>query len=139
MKRVIGLFLVAAASLLGTTARAQDLRVKATIPFDFVVSGRVYSAGEYTIRTISETSPALSIRSEEGNGVKVVLSNPCNSSDAAQQTKLVFSRVGDSYFLHQIWTEGSAYGRAFAKSKAEVEMAANHDTETVVVAANITR
>jgi hypothetical protein len=81
----------------------------------------------------------LSIRSEEGNGVKIVLSNPCTSSDAAQQTKLVFSRVGDSYFLHQIWTEGSAYGRAFPKSKAEVEMAANHDTETVVVAANITR
>jgi hypothetical protein len=140
MKKIIGLLLVAAASLLGTAARAQDFGVRATVPFDFVVHGKVYPAGQYTILPALEGTRALSIRSEDGNGTKIVMSDLCASTEPARQTKLVFSRAGDSYFLHEIWIEGRDYGRSFPKTKAEIEMASNQvKAETVVVAARITR
>jgi hypothetical protein len=122
------------------TARAQDFGVRATVPFDFVVKGKVYPAGQYTILPALEGTRVLSIRSEDGNGTKMVMSDLCTSSEPVRQTKLVFDRAGDSYFLHAIWIEGRDYGRSFPKTKAEIEMASNQvKTETVIVAARITR
>jgi hypothetical protein len=46
--------------------------------------------------------------------------------------------LGDSYFLYQIWTEGSSSGREFPMSKTQVQLAKNDSKpELVVVAANI--
>ena len=53
-------------------------------------------------------------------------------------TVLVFQRLGDNYFLSQVWTEGSSSGREFPKSKREVQLAKNNSKpELVIVAANI--
>jgi hypothetical protein len=50
----------------------------------------------------------------------------------------VFQRLGDSYFLYQVWTEGNTTGREFRMSKTQVQLAKNNSKpELVIVAANI--
>jgi hypothetical protein len=53
---------------------------------------------------------------------------------------LIFRRVGDQYFLAEIWVEGNSLGRALPKSPVETQMAMNHkDGESVILAALTTR
>ena len=68
----------------------------------------------------------------------ISLSSACEKLRPATQTTLVFQRVGNSYFLYQIWTEGNSAGREFPKSKREVQLAKNNSKpELAMVAANI--
>jgi hypothetical protein len=68
----------------------------------------------------------------------IALSNACSNGRPATGTKLVFQRLGDNYFLYQIWTEGSSLGREFPMSKTEVQLAKNYSKpKLVIVAANI--
>jgi len=50
---------------------------------------------------------------------------------------LVFHRVGDEYFLYQIWTAGSTQGRELPQPKRETELARNGKTDDVIIAANL--
>ncbi len=47
------LALAATLALLGSTAYAQSINVRAQVPFNFVVGDKVYPAGEYTIQTLA--------------------------------------------------------------------------------------
>ena len=61
-----------------------------------------------------------------------------NKGQRADGTTLVFQRMGDSYFLYQVWTAGNSLGREFPMSKKEVQLAKNYSKpELVIVAANI--
>ena len=133
MKKYFSLVLVAAALLFASTAGAQELKVKADIPFVFVVGNTVYSAGTYTISPALYSTSALLI--EGPNARNIVLPSPCSSTLPAQATVLVFDRMGATYFLNRVWVEGRTDGREFPKSKTELQMAKNHtpsDNVTVV-------
>jgi len=136
MKTYFSLVLVAAALLFASTAQAQAIHVKADIPFDFVVGNTVYPAGTYTIVPATEASNALLL--DGGDARAMVMSNHCSLSLPSKSTKLVFDRMGSSYFLSQIWVEGRSDGREFPKSKAELQMAKNHTpSESVTVVAQL--
>jgi len=133
MKKYFGLVFVAAALLFASTAQAQELRVKADIPFDFVVGNTVYSAGTYTIAPALHSTNAMLLEGPDARNI--VMPNRCSSTLPAKGTVLVFDRMGDTYFLNQIWVEGRTDGREFPKSKAELQLAKNHtpsDNVTVV-------
>ncbi len=63
----------------------------------------------------------------------IVLSQRCASIDAAKQSKLVFHRYGDRYFLAQLWVAGSDSGRELAQSPREMEVARNYTVQDVVL------
>jgi hypothetical protein len=68
----------------------------------------------------------------------MTLSHTCSSAQPAPGTKLVFQRLGNNYFLYQIWTDGNSTGREFRMSKTQVQLAKNDSKpELVIVAANI--
>jgi hypothetical protein len=137
MKKYFSFALLAAALLFASTAQAQALHVKAAIPFDFVVGNTVYSAGTYTIGPATQSSNALLL--DAGDTRAIVLPNHCSLTLPSESTKLVFDRMGDTYFLKQIWVEGRTDGREFPKSKSEVQMAKNHTpSESVTVVAQLT-
>jgi hypothetical protein len=124
--------------LLATAAHAQTTNVKASIPFNFVVGDHAYSAGEYTVKSLSQGSAAIRIDNADESEKRMTLSIACQKGQPAAQTTLVFRRLGDNYFLYQIWTEGNSLGREFPMSKAEVKIAKNYSKpELVIVAANI--
>lgn len=125
---------------LATTAHAQHESVKATVPFDFVVGDRAYPAGEYTVKTLGESDITLRIdKTQEADG-GVINSNSCRQLQASNQTKLVFRRVGENYFLYQVWTAGDSQGREFPISRRELQISQNREKpEMVIVAARISR
>jgi hypothetical protein len=138
MKNLRSILLALTVLLLATAAQAQTTNVKASIPFDFVVGDHAYPAGEYTVKSISQSSAAIRIDNADESKQGITLSNACQKGQPATQTTLVFQRLGNNYFLYQIWTEGNSLGREFSMSKAEVQLAKNHSKpELVIVAANI--
>ena len=138
MKNLRSVLLALTVLLLATAAHAQTTNVQANIPFDFVVGDRAYPAGDYTVKSMAIDSAAIRIDNPDESAKGVTLSNACEKALPATQTTLVFQRLGDNYFLYQVWTKGSSSGREFPMSKAEVKIAKNYgNPELVIVAANI--
>ena len=128
------ILITAALAMLATTAAsAQTINVKAKVPFSFAVGSSILPAGEYSLQTLG-FGHALAMRNRDANVTKLVLSNSCQSRTATKN-KLVFHRYGNSYFLSQIWTEGSSLGYEIPKSAREKEMARNFSEEEVVLLA----
>ena len=124
--------------LASASAYAQSIKLKADVPFNFVITGRTVPRGEYNIRAESDTH-LLSI-SAAGQKPSLFLANPCLSlkgMEASQQTKLVFDRYGDQYFLSEIWMKGNRVGHQLQKSRREVEIAQNKTAEQVIVLAQL--
>lgn len=121
-------------------ANAQELRLRANIPFDFVVGDRVLPAGEYDMGKALVGANVIAIRDEDQPSTTLVGSHVCTLTEPSKTSKLVFHRMGGEYFLYQIWVEGRTTGSEFAKSKLEIRMAKNQTNEDeVIVAALITR
>ena len=120
-----------------SAAQAQEVRVKADVPFAFTVGGKELPAGNYFLTSSGVSDTALVIRNEDQNATALTVTNSCRKLDPASSTKLVFHRVGDQYFLYQIWTEGNSAGRQLRAPAAEKMLAQNHGVETVIVAANL--
>lgn len=140
MKHLRSILFAFTALLLATAAHAQSTNVTASVPFDFVVADHAYPAGDYVVKSISETGVPILIRNTDKSENGIALSNGCSSSKPASTTKLVFHRMNGRYFLYQIWREGSTEGREFPISKTETQLARNSDKpELVIVAANLTR
>jgi hypothetical protein len=124
--------------LLATAAQAQTTNVKASIPFDFVVGNHAYSAGEYSVKSMAVDGVAIRIDNADESEKGITVSDACERLHPANGTTLVFQRLGDNYFLYQIWTEGNSLGRQFRVSKAQVQLAKNYSKpDLVIVAANI--
>jgi hypothetical protein len=137
MKNLRSLLFALTVLLMATAAQAQTTNVKANVPFDFVVGDRAYPAGEYRLESMGN-GIAIRIDNREQATTGIALSGACSGSVPANSTKLVFHRVGDNYFLYQIWTEGNLSGREFSKSRAEVQLAQNHEKPGLaIVAANL--
>jgi hypothetical protein len=138
MKNLRSVLLALTVLLLATAAQAQTTNVKASIPFDFVVGDHAYSAGEYTIKSIAANGIVIRIDNADESEKGMNLSNACQRLHPADGTTLVFQRLGDNYFLYQIWTAGNSLGREFRMSKTQVQLAKNYSKpELVMVAANI--
>jgi hypothetical protein len=138
MKNLRSILLALTVLLLATAAQAQTTNVKASVPFDFVVGDHAYTAGEYTVKSISQSSSAIRIDNADDSEQGITLSNACQKGQPATRTTLVFQRLGNNYFLYQIWTEGNSLGRQFRVSKKEAQLAKNYSKpELVIVAANI--
>ena len=132
MKRHI-LITAALAMLATTAASAQTINVRAKVPLSFAVGSSILPAGEYSLQTLGFGN-ALAMRNRDANVTKLVLSTVCQSRTATKN-KLIFHRYGDSYFLSQIWTEGSSLGYELPMTAREREMARNNSKEEIVLLA----
>lgn len=108
--------LVALAHLSAASANAQSNRVRADIPFDFIVANEKLAAGSYVISPITGTGDVLSIRNMKGKGANRLTSELHNGRSS--QVKLVFHRYGQNYFLAEVW-DGDTSGRRLNKCRQE--------------------
>ena len=120
--------------MLAAPALAQTASMKVNVPFDFIVNGKTLPAGEYQVDTLSTSASTIAIRNAEKSAKLVALTNGCESSEAADNSKLVFHRYGSEYFLAQVWTGGSTEGRELPRTKAEREIARSNQPTGEVVA-----
>ena len=109
----------------GIVANAQidsDSRIQASVPFAFVVGNTTLPAGKYEIKGIDDNTPGvLELRSSNGRRAVIFETEAARTpnDDPASKTELVFDKVGDKYFLSQVWAEGNGSGSQLAKSKTE--------------------
>lgn len=125
LRGVTMLMLVGAIALMAAlvSAHAQaTVSVVANIPFEFAVGGKTLAAGEYSVRDFTDTGNALLIRSRDSKNAAVRLTNSIQKRDAPQQSKLIFHRYGQRYFLSEVWTQGERTGRQLQKSSEERAM-----------------
>ena len=93
--------------------------VVADVPFAFTVAGETFPAGRYIVKPADEHS--VRIFRPQTTGIFV----PTHASvkTTSDETKLVFHRYGDSYFLAEVWN-GGGIGKELFRSKAEKEIIA---------------
>ena len=108
----------------GVVANAQidsDSRIEANVPFAFVVGKATLPAGKYEIKGIDDNTPGvLELRS--ANRKTIVFETDAartRDDEPATKTELVFDKIGDKYFLAQVWAEGNGAGSQLVKSRTE--------------------
>jgi hypothetical protein len=140
MNRLRSAFLGLGLLIVVSGAQAQETRVKANIPFDFVVGNQVLSAGEYMVASEGATNQVIVIRSNDSKTAILALTNSCSSSKPSATTKLVFHHLAGRYFLSEVWAAGNSGGRQLPRSRFEVQLAKNSNAQDeVALAASLTR
>jgi hypothetical protein len=135
MKRNFAIALLALSTLAaGGKAVAQQPAVRATVPFEFTVGGRLLPADTYTI---TSSSGVLVIRSIDGRFTSMTTSSHDNRSVTGG--KLVFNKYGDQYFLHEVLCPAVNMHASIPTSKLEkrvqIQEARLGGAEPVLVAA----
>jgi hypothetical protein len=119
------LMLLAVLATLGVaSAYAQvDTTIQASIPFNFTVRGRTLPAGMYYIKQLNDTDPnLLEIRSADYRRVAIFTTIDDQAARAPKSSELVFDRIGDKYFLSQVWVKGNNIGEELPKTRADRRM-----------------
>ena len=100
-------------------ASAQTVAVQAKVPFNFIVLGKTFPAGEYTL---SSAPHELKIRDAHQRLVAVVIANevPGRSRATAQ---IIFHCYDERCFLSELQSPTQGNGRQLLMSKMEAELA----------------
>jgi hypothetical protein len=108
----------------------------ASIPFAFSVGDKQLPSGAYEVRDVGR---ATLIANRDGENMVLGIYQYAGPAKVGE-TKLVFDKVGDRYFLREIWTSVHGQGLQLPESKLEQEIASSNrepaggGTETVIVA-----
>jgi hypothetical protein len=117
-------------SIVAVQVARADEPMLVNIPFAFAAGDATLPAGEYRVQTLDSNSAVVLIRSSDGGPSAMVLSNGAQAKDTQTQSKLVFKRYNNRYFLSQVWKAGAIRGRQLPKSQAEKEIAQSARFET---------
>ena len=115
--------LLTAAAMFAQTTPSQRL-MKVNIPFAFSAGAVKLPAGQYLLYTIS---PDWGIRfaTIDGKHNAFVNTLPNYPSRPSENSRLVFHRYGNEYFLAEVWTAGQDVARNPLSSKKAMESASN--------------
>lgn len=135
MKKQAVRFLILTLMALPGLASAQKV-VKAQVPFEFIANGKTMPAGPCTIVASGDGMTRLQISS--GKERIFAIPNATESLKAYGESKLVFHRYGNLYFLSSVVREGDARGYELMPGKAELELraqAVSHESVILVATA----
>lgn len=122
----IGAVLLLAVSI--GIAHAQ-VPVTATIPFDFVASGKTMPAGTYVFHeALPNNQTTFAINDGRGHGT---LASAATVEFQDQGSKLLFRKHGDSYFLSDIFSSSGHVH--FGIDRAESKLAQSASTQMISV------
>jgi hypothetical protein len=131
-----GIIALAFASALAVSAQNSRTLV-VNIPFDFTVKGKTLPAGEYILgRASTVDTTGLMIKRRDGEASAIVLTKSVQAAENQNESRLVFSRYGEQYFLSEVWTSGDQKGRELYKTKREraleIELAKNNASPQMI-------
>ena len=129
--RALVMAAVMALTAMATTrvAQAQDALV-VNIPFDFMAGNRNLPAGEYSVKVSQSDARIVLIERKDATAAMFIGTNTVVANTIQSESKLVFNRYGDRYFLSQVWNEGNSRGRQLMKTAREKEIAQTAKIET---------
>jgi hypothetical protein len=108
--------------------------VKANIPFSFIVGKTTFSAGDYRVEN-SGTERVLLITAEHSSQGGLINTLDVEAKKGSNQSKLIFHRYGNQYFLSQIWIKNETSGREIRSSRTEKELMAKAASHAVTILA----
>jgi hypothetical protein len=122
-RTLITICLLLTAAVFAQMTSSQRL-MKVDIPFAFGVQDQSLSAGQYLVFTVT---PERSIRIVSANGKHSAIVNtlPNYAKEPSSNSRLVFHRYGNEYFLAEVWTAGQDVARNPLSSKKAMESASN--------------
>lgn len=121
-KSVKVLWMAAAASMLGAPGlRADDVTVRAAVPFDFQVADRQLPSGEYRFVTRADPGVVLVYSSKTREHLATVFSRPLRDN-GEESGRVAFERHGSQHFLKWIRAaDGSGVYLPQTRSESEAE------------------
>src|SRR5207245_9851296 len=129
IKYMLGTLLGLILALSAVPGHAQDgAKVKATIPFNFVVGNRELKAGDYVIESLLANN-ALQFRSEDGDVQQIPFTVPIETNRTGNHERLLFHHDGDQYFLSHVWLSRDESGRALIPGGREKAAATRSESE----------
>lgn len=135
---MVGLILLSAVLTLSVRAQGTHL-ISVTIPFEFEISGKTLSAGDYYLRR-NMHGPTVVFRlytKDSTQSFYVPSTHTVQASERVGDSKLVFNRYGKQYFLSQVWIAGRSTGEEVAKTSKErllLREASKHRNKPDVIA-----
>jgi len=127
MKKLFILVVLFLLAILTAGSAYGQNRIKANIPFDFMVVNRPLMAGDYFAEQRTATHLFLSGMFLWGNE-NAIAQTVGVGGDPGQymEPKFVFRRYGEKYFLAQVWMGGGTLvGREIPRSETELHIARN--------------
>lgn len=96
--------------------------MKVQVPFAFTVDNHTLPAGQYYVVSVA---PERMIRLASADGKHSLIVNDLANYSLSPSTnsRLVFNKYGDEYFLSQVWTKGDNVVRAPYLSERAIEIA----------------
>jgi hypothetical protein len=123
MKHLKQLVVLAAFAVLACTGlHAQNIDMRAAIPFDFHAGDKLMPAGEYVIH---EQGPWVIFNRADGKaaGALLTIATGGRGPAHAQDARVEFNRYGDEYFLSSVWNSFTTDGRQAPPSTRQKELA----------------
>lgn len=126
MRKYVVLVLTMGVVLCGL-AKANAEELKVSVPFDFVVNGKVLPAATYTIRESEPNDKSALAFLGDGTGALAIASE---FDTTVTGSRLIFHRIGDKYFLSDVVSPSGKLH--FGASKRETQLARSANQQTVV-------
>ena len=123
---------------LSVAAKAEsETGIVVTLPFQFVVKGKILPAGTYTAKQLTNERFGVLRLSNRANGTSVfVLPNEVENASAFMP-RVSFERVGEHYFLSAIQTADDVYNFPISRSALMEAAAKSHDTASYSVSVSV--
>jgi hypothetical protein len=120
MKRITAMLVITLASFVASgSALAQDPGVQANVPFDFTVGNKLLPPGTYTI--VPADYGVILIQSlDKRHSVFTATRPDAHASD--YDSKLIFTKYGDQYFLSEVLCPAASVNVALPMSKQEARV-----------------
>ncbi len=108
------LSIVALALAAGISAHAQIIgQIEANIPFQFHAGNAKFPAGKYILRVAQGSDlGTMEIQSYDGHSSALFEIRDAQAPGSPKTTELVFSHIGNRYFLSKIFDQGEKTGSA---------------------------
>jgi hypothetical protein len=126
-------------TLASLTAAAQlpsNQTLVAQVPFQFNVANSAVPAGEWTIKSVSSGSPALTMNNQRAKVSLMTMPRSDEAKQSATRCALVFHKYGETYFLTGIKIGGSrnTYKLPESSREHELQIAGVPATEQILLA-----
>jgi hypothetical protein len=127
-------FVMTSLLLLSLMAAAQVVEAQESlvvnIPFEFVAGKATLPAGEYRVEKLEKGSVVVLVRGWRPGASAAVMTMAAQANEPQSDSKLVFNRYGNRYFLSEYWSAGSSRGWQLLKSAREKEISRMARIET---------
>src|SRR5258705_1550123 len=144
LNAILALSILTVGAVATASPQLPGTRMSAQIPFDFIVGEQTLPAGMYEVRRLGDDPYLLSIQNvDDRRDVAIFSTDLLDEGDSIRQSKLVFHRYGDIYFLAKMMSRYEGIARELQPSKQERrmerELASNKkapESQSVPLAAN---